>query len=142
MASELARVGALHERLASGLTQIALAHVHGHRHRRVPHNLNIGFDFIDGEALMMAAKGIAVSSGSACTSASLEPSHVLRALGCSDELAHASLRISIGRFTTAAGIDLAVATLQEQVARLREISPLWEMAKDGVDPRTATWAAP
>ncbi len=142
MADERARVQALHERLLRGLTQIEHSFVNGHRQQRVPHNLNIGFAYIDGEALIMSAQGIAVSSGSACTSASLEPSHVLRALGLSDEQAHASLRISIGRFTTAEEVDIAVATLQQQVSRLREISPLWEIFQQGVDPRTLRWATP
>jgi cysteine desulfurase len=109
--------------------------------RRVPHNLNISFNFVEGESLIMGVKGIAVSSGSACTSASLEPSYVLRALGRSDELAHSSLRITIGRFTTEQEIDEAVALLRDRVAKLRELSPLWEMYKDGVDLSTIQWAA-
>ena len=115
--------------------------VNGDLERRVPHNLNMSFNFVEGESLIMGVKGIAVSSGSACTSASLEPSYVLRALGRSDELAHSSLRMTIGRFTTEAEIDYAVKTLQEQVAKLRELSPLWEMYKDGVDLNTIQWAA-
>jgi len=109
--------------------------------RRVPHNLNISFNYVEGESLIMGIKGIAVSSGSACTSASLEPSYVLRALGRSDELAHSSLRMTVGRFTTDADIDYAVQTITENVARLRDLSPLWEMYKDGVDLSTIQWAA-
>ena len=107
----------------------------------MPHNLNISFNFVEGESLIMGVKGIAVSSGSACTSASLEPSYVLRALGRSDELAHSSLRMTIGRFTTEEEIDYAVATIRRNVAKLRELSPLWEMYKDGVDLSTIQWAA-
>jgi len=115
--------------------------INGDLERRVPHNLNVSFNFVEGESLIMGVKGIAVSSGSACTSASLEPSYVLRALGRSDELAHSSLRITIGRFTTEQEIDEAVALLRDRVAKLRELSPLWEMYKDGVDLSTIQWAA-
>jgi cysteine desulfurase len=108
---------------------------------RVPHNLNVSFNFVEGESLIMAIKDIAVSSGSACTSASLEPSYVLRALGRNDELAHSSIRFTVGRFTTAEEIDYAVALLQRKVGKLRELSPLWEMYKDGVDLNTVQWAA-
>jgi len=107
----------------------------------VPHNLNISFNYVEGESLIMGVKNLAVSSGSACTSASLEPSYVLRALGRSDELAHSSLRLTIGRFTTEAEIDEAVATLTDRVAKLRELSPLWDMYKDGIDLTTIQWAA-
>jgi cysteine desulfurase len=107
----------------------------------VPHNLNISFNFVEGESLIMGVKGIAVSSGSACTSASLEPSYVLRALGRSDELAHSSLRMTIGRFTTAEEIDYAVSALKDRVAKLRELSPLWEMYKDGIDISAIQWSA-
>lgn len=131
----------LHDRLVAGLTQIEQVFINGHREKRVPHNLNISFNFVEGESLIMGVKGIAVSSGSACTSASLEPSYVLRALGRSDELAHSSLRMTIGRFTTVEDIDYAVATLQDRVAKLRELSPLWEMYKDGIDLNTIQWAA-
>jgi cysteine desulfurase len=131
----------LHQRLVAGLTTIEQVFVNGHREKRVPHNLNISFNFVEGESLIMGVKGIAVSSGSACTSASLEPSYVLRALGRSDELAHSSLRMTIGRFTTVDDIDTAVSLLQERVAKLRELSPLWEMFKDGVDLSTIQWAA-
>jgi len=116
-------------------------YVNGDLDQRVPHNLNVSFNYVEGESLIMAIKDIAVSSGSACTSASLEPSYVLRALGRSDELAHSSLRMTIGRFTTEADIDYAVQTIRENVARLRELSPLWEMYKDGVDLSTIQWAA-
>jgi cysteine desulfurase len=107
----------------------------------VPHNLNVSFNFVEGESLIMAIKDIAVSSGSACTSASLEPSYVLRALGRNDELAHSSIRFTVGRFTTADEIDYAIALLKSKVDKLRELSPLWEMHKDGVDLNTVVWAA-
>jgi cysteine desulfurase len=115
--------------------------INGDLERRIPHNLNASFNFVEGESLIMGVKGIAVSSGSACTSASLEPSYVLRALGRSDELAHSSLRMTIGRFTTEHDIDTTVALLQDRVAKLRDLSPLWEMYKDGVDLSTIQWAA-
>jgi cysteine desulfurase len=141
MGTENERIRMLHQRLVSGLTQIEQVYINGDLERRVPHNLNISFNFVEGESLIMGVKGIAVSSGSACTSASLEPSYVLRALGRSDELAHSSLRMTIGRFTTQEDIDYAVSALQERVAKLRELSPLWEMFKDGVDLSTIQWAA-
>jgi cysteine desulfurase len=141
MATDLERIRDAARPLVGGLTQIEQVFINGHRERRVPHNLNISFNFVEGESLIMGVKGIAVSSGSACTSASLEPSYVLRALGRSDELAHSSLRMTIGRFTTVEDIDYAVATLQDRVAKLRELSPLWEMFKDGVDLSTIQWAA-
>jgi cysteine desulfurase len=115
--------------------------LNGHPEKRVPHNLNMSFNFVEGESLIMGIKGVAVSSGSACTSASLEPSYVLRALGRSDELAHSSLRMTIGRWTTEEEIDYAVQTIRENVARLRELSPLWEMHKDGIDLNSIQWAA-
>jgi len=115
--------------------------LNGNADKRVPHNLNMSFNFVEGESLIMDIKGLAVSSGSACTSASLEPSYVLRALGRSDELAHSSLRMTIGRWTTEEEIDYAVQSIKENVARLRELSPLWEMFKDGVDLSTIQWAA-
>ena len=108
---------------------------------RLPHNLNVSFAYVEGESLIMAIKGLAVSSGSACTSASLEPSYVLRALGRSDELAHSSLRMTIGRFTTEEEIDYVVTTLKDRVAKLRELSPLWEMFKDGIDIGSIQWSA-
>lgn len=141
MGADNERIRALHQRLVDGLKNIEQVFINGHLEKRVPHNLNISFNFVEGESLIMGVKGIAVSSGSACTSASLEPSYVLRALGRSDELAHSSLRMTIGRFTTAEEIDYAVGTLQERVAKLRELSPLWEMYKDGVDLSTIQWAA-
>ncbi len=141
MAQELPRIQALHDRLVKGLSDIEQTFINGHLTQRVPHNLNISFNYVEGESLIMGVKGIAVSSGSACTSASLEPSYVLRALGRSDELAHSSLRITIGRFTTEDEIDYAVATLKERVAKLRELSPLWDMYRDGVDISAIQWAA-
>ena len=141
MAEENERITALHKRLLDGLSDIEQVFVNGDLTRRVPHNLNISFNFVEGESLIMGVKGLAVSSGSACTSASLEPSYVLRALGRSDELAHSSLRMTIGRFTTVEEIDYAVATLKDRVAKLRELSPLWDMYKDGIDMSTIQWAA-
>ncbi|WP_374426204.1 IscS subfamily cysteine desulfurase [Ideonella dechloratans] len=141
MATELPRIRALHERLVKGLTEIEQVFINGDLSRRVPHNLNISFNYVEGESLIMGVKGLAVSSGSACTSASLEPSYVLRALGRSDELAHSSLRMTIGRFTTEEEIDYAIATLKDRVAKLRELSPLWDMYRDGVDLSTIQWSA-
>jgi cysteine desulfurase len=141
MGVENERIRMLQQRLLRGLTDIEQVFINGHTERRVPHNLNISFNFVEGESLIMGVKGIAVSSGSACTSASLEPSYVLRALGRSDELAHSSLRMTIGRFTTAEEIDYAVSTLKDRVAKLRELSPLWEMYKDGIDISTIQWTA-
>jgi len=141
MAQDLAKARALQKRLLDGLLQIEQAFVNGDLQQRVPHNLNISFNFVEGESLIMGIKNLAVSSGSACTSASLEPSYVLRALGRSDELAHSSLRLSIGRFTTEADIDTAVQAIRDNVARLRELSPLWEMYQEGVDLNTIQWAA-
>ena len=141
MASENERIRALQQRLYKGLQDIEQIFVNGDLERRVPHNLNISFNYVEGESLIMGIKGIAVSSGSACTSASLEPSYVLRALGRSDELAHSSLRMTIGRFTTEEEIDFVIATLKDRVAKLRELSPLWDMYKDGIDISTIQWAA-
>jgi cysteine desulfurase len=141
MAGEGERIRGLQQRLLRGLSDIEQVFVNGHLERRVPHNLNMSFNFVEGESLIMGIKGIAVSSGSACTSASLEPSYVLRALGRSDELAHSSLRMTIGRFSTADEIDHAVRLIRERVAKLRELSPLWEMYKDGIDISTIQWAA-
>ncbi len=132
---------ALHRRLVEGLKDIEEVFLNGHPTQRVPQNVNLSFNYVEGESLIMGIKGLAVSSGSACTSASLEPSYVLRALGRSDELAHSSLRITIGRFTTEAEIDYAIQTIRENVARLRELSPLWEMHQDGIDLNTIQWAA-
>ena len=141
MAQDLAKASALQKRLLDGLSDIEQVFVNGDLARRVPHNLNISFNYVEGESLIMGIKGLAVSSGSACTSASLEPSYVLRALGRSDELAHSSLRMTIGRFTTEEEIDYAIATIRENVAKLRELSPLWEMYQDGVDLNSIQWAA-
>lgn len=141
MDSELPRIQALHDRLVAGLTSMEEVFVNGHLTQRVPHNLNISFNYVEGESLIMGIKGLAVSSGSACTSASLEPSYVLRALGRSDELAHSSLRITIGRWTTEADIDYAIDTIRTNVAKLRDLSPLWDMYKDGIDLSTIQWAA-
>ena len=141
MAESNAKARALQQRLLDGLKDIEQVFINGSMERRVPQNLNMSFNFVEGESLIMGIKGLAVSSGSACTSASLEPSYVLRALGRSDELAHSSLRMTIGRFTTEEEIDYAIATIRENVARLRELSPLWEMYKDGIDISTIQWAA-
>ena len=141
MGTELERIRMLQQRLLKGIQDIEQVFINGHLEKRVPHNVNASFNFVEGESLIMGIKGIAVSSGSACTSASLEPSYVLRALGRSDELAHSSLRMTIGRFTTEEEIDYAVATLKDRVAKLRELSPLWEMYQDGVDLSTIQWTA-
>jgi cysteine desulfurase len=138
---ELARIQALHDRLYAGLTGIDQTFLNGHPTQRVPHNLNMSFNYVEGESLIMGIKGLAVSSGSACTSASLEPSYVLRALGRSDELAHSSLRMTIGRWTTEEEIDTAIEAIKTNVAKLRELSPLWEMYQDGIDLSTIQWAA-
>lgn len=139
MDQEHARVRALHDRLLSGLQDIEEVYVNGDLERRVPHNLNISFNFVEGESLIMALKELAVSSGSACTSASLEPSYVLRALGRNDELAHSSIRFSLGRFTTEQEIDYAIRLIHDKIDKLREMSPLWEMYKDGVDIESVEW---
>lgn len=141
MGAEGERIRALHDRLVKGLSGIEQTFINGDLEQRVPHNLNISFNYVEGESLIMGVKGLAVSSGSACTSASLEPSYVLRALGRSDELAHSSLRMTIGRFTTEEEIDYAISVLTDRVAKLRELSPLWDMYKDGVDLSTIQWAA-
>ena len=141
MAEENARVLALRNRLLAGLTTIEETFVNGDMEHRVPHNLNISFAYVEGESLIMAIKDIAVSSGSACTSASLEPSYVLRALGRNDELAHSSIRFTIGRFTTVEEVDYTIDLLQRKIGKLRELSPLWDMFKDGIDLDTVQWAA-
>ncbi len=141
MGAESERIRMLRGRLLEGLSQIEEVYVNGDLEQRVPHNLNMSFNYVEGESLIMAIKDIAVSSGSACTSASLEPSYVLRALGRSDELAHSSIRFSIGRFTTIEEIDYAIDLIRRKVAKLRDLSPLWEMYKDGVDLSTVQWAA-
>ena len=141
MGTESERIRMLQQRLLAGIGDIEQVFINGHLEHRVPHNVNASFNFVEGESLIMGIKGIAVSSGSACTSASLEPSYVLRALGRSDELAHSSLRMTIGRFTTEEEIDYVVATLKDRVAKLRELSPLWEMFKDGIDISSIQWSA-
>ncbi|MDE2628199.1 MAG: IscS subfamily cysteine desulfurase [Burkholderiales bacterium] len=141
MGAERERIRMLSQRLINGLKDIEQTFLNGHAEQRVPHNVNMSFNFVEGESLIMGIKGIAVSSGSACTSASLEPSYVLRALGRSDELAHSSLRMTIGRFTTVEEIDYVVATLKDRVAKLRDLSPLWDMHKEGIDISTIQWAA-
>tara|TARA_B110000196_G_C20500784_1_gene366627 strand:- start:4 stop:504 length:501 start_codon:yes stop_codon:yes gene_type:complete len=141
MQEENSRIKHLQEKLLNGLTEIDETYVNGDLTNRVPHNLNISFNYVEGESLVMAIKGIAVSSGSACTSASLEPSYVLRALGRSDELAHSSIRFSIGRFTKEEDIDYTIQLLKEKIGKLRELSPLWEMFQEGVDIEKVEWAA-
>ncbi|MDD2833865.1 MAG: IscS subfamily cysteine desulfurase [Methylotenera sp.] len=138
---ENARIRRLRDQLLHGLQEIEEVYVNGDLAHRVPHNLNISFNYVEGESLIMAVKGIAVSSGSACTSASLEPSYVLRALGRSDELAHSSIRFSIGRFTTAEDVDYTIQLMKSKIGKLRELSPLWEMYQDGVDISKVQWAA-
>jgi cysteine desulfurase len=141
MAADNARIGALRDRLWAGFQNMEEVHLNGDMVQRIPHNLNVSFNFVEGESLMMAIKDVAVSSGSACTSASLEPSYVLRALGRSDELAHSSIRFTVGRFTTEAEIDTVIALMQSKIAKLRELSPLWEMYKEGIDLDSVQWAA-
>jgi cysteine desulfurase len=141
MDEENARILALRERLWDGLKGIEQVYLNGDAEHRVAGNLNVSFAYVEGESLIMALKDLAVSSGSACTSASLEPSYVLRAIGREDELAHSSLRFTLGRFSTEEEIDYAIAKINEQVARLRELSPLWDMFKDGIDLKSVQWAA-
>ena len=141
MAGERERVRAMRDKLLAGMQQMEEVFVNGDIERRVPHNLNVSFNFVEGESLIMAVKDIAVSSGSACTSASLEPSYVLRALGRSDELAHSSIRFTLGRFTTQDEVDYTIDHLRTKVARLRDLSPLWEMHKEGIDLSTVQCAA-
>jgi cysteine desulfurase len=140
MATENERIRALRDRLLARLSDIPEIRVNGHLQQRVPHNLNISFQFVEGESLLMGIKGVAVSSGSACTSASLEPSYVLRALGLSDEVAHSSIRFSIGRFSTEADIDAAAERVRSTVERLRSLSPLWDMHIAGIDLSSVQWA--
>jgi cysteine desulfurase len=141
MATENERIRMLRDKLLAGLRGMEEIYVNGDLEERVPHNLNVSFNFVEGESLIMGMKELAVSSGSACTSASLEPSYVLRALGRNDELAHSSIRFTLGRFTTPEDIEYAVKLIQERIGKLREMSPLWEMYKDGVDLNTVQWAA-
>jgi cysteine desulfurase len=140
MDEENKRIRDLHQRLVKGLTEIEETYVNGDLTSRVPHNINVSFNFVEGESLIMAIKDIAVSSGSACTSASLEPSYVLRALGRSDELAHSSIRFSIGRFTKESDVDFTIDLIKQKIGKLRELSPLWEMYQDGVDLEKVEWA--
>jgi len=141
MDEELVRIKKLRDRLAKGLQDMEEVYINGDLEHRVPHNLNVSFNYVEGESLIMAIKDLAVSSGSACTSASLEPSYVLRALGRSDELAHSSIRFTFGRFTTEEDIDFTIQLIKEKVAKLRELSPLWDMYKDGIDISSIQWAA-
>ncbi len=141
MATENERIRMLRDRLWAGLSQIEEVYLNGDLDHRVPHNLNVSFNYVEGESLIMALKDLAVSSGSACTSASLEPSYVLRALGRNDELAHSSIRFTFGRFTTEEEIDYATNKVVEAVSKLRELSPLWEMFKEGVDLTQVEWQA-
>ena len=141
MATENERIRMLRDRLLRGLSEIEETYVNGDMEKRVPHNLNISFNFVEGESLIMAVKDVAVSSGSACTSASLEPSYVLRALGRNDELAHSSIRFTVGRFTTEQDVDYVINLLKNKIAKLRDLSPLWEMHQDGIDISTIQWAA-
>jgi len=141
MGAECERIRGLRDKLLKGLSEIEEIYVNGDLENRVAHNLNVSFNFVEGESLMMAIKDIAVSSGSACTSASLEPSHVLKAIGRSDELAHSSIRFSLGRYTRGEEVDFAIALLKEKVGHLRDISPLWEMHKEGIDLNSVQWAA-
>jgi len=141
MAQDNAKARALHDRLINGLKDVEQVFLNGHATKRVPHNINMSFNFVEGESLIMGIKGLAVSSGSACTSASLEPSYVLRALGRSDELAHSSLRMTVGRWSTEDEIDFAIETIRTNVHKLRELSPLWEMYQDGIDLSTIQWSA-
>jgi cysteine desulfurase len=141
MAAEGERIRMLRDRLLAGFKDMEEIYVNGDLEQRVPHNLNVSFNYVEGESLIMGMKELAVSSGSACTSASLEPSYVLRALGRNDELAHSSIRFTLGRFTTQAEIDFAVKLIRERIGKLREMSPLWEMYKDGIDLNTVQWAA-
>ena len=141
MVEENRRIRTLRDKLLQGLQDIEATYVNGDLEQRVAHNLNISFAYVEGESMIMAIKDLAVSSGSACTSASLEPSYVLRALGRNDELAHSSIRFTIGRFTTEDEIDYAIQLLHKKVGKLRELSPLWEMVQDGIDLDTVQWAA-
>jgi cysteine desulfurase len=141
MSSEMERIRMLRDRLMKGFSDMEAVYVNGDIEHRVPHNLNISFAYVEGESLIMAIKDVAVSSGSACTSASLEPSYVLRALGRNDELAHSSIRFTIGRFTTVEEIDYTIDLLRKRIGKLRELSPLWEMVQEGVDLDTVQWAA-
>ena len=139
MALENARIRTLRDRLWAGLSGIEEVYLNGDLDQRVPHNLNVSFNYVEGESLMMAVKDLAVSSGSACTSSSLEPSYVLKAIGRDDELAHSSIRFSIGRYTTEADVDFAINLIKDKVTKLRELSPLWDMFKSGIDISSVNW---
>jgi cysteine desulfurase len=141
MTTENERIRMLRDRLWKGLNQIEEVYLNGDMDQRIPHNLNISFNYVEGESMIMALKDIAVSSGSACTSASLEPSYVLRSLGRNDELAHSSIRFTIGRFTTVEDVDFTIELVKSKIAKLRDLSPLWEMHKDGIDLSAIQWAA-
>jgi cysteine desulfurase len=141
MAEEEARIRVLRDRLWQGLSEMEEVYLNGDLDNRVPGNLNVSFNYVEGESLIMALKDMAVSSGSACTSSSLEPSYVLRAIGRNDELAHSSIRFTIGRFTTREEIDYIVERVREKVAKLRDLSPLWDMYKEGIDLDSVKWAA-
>jgi cysteine desulfurase len=141
MGAETERIRSLRDKLYRGFLDMEEVHLNGDFERRIAGNLNVSFNFVEGESLIMAIKDLAVSSGSACTSASLEPSYVLKALGRNDELAHSSIRFTIGRFTTEEEIDYTIKLLHEKIGKLREMSPLWEMFKDGIDLDTVQWAA-
>ena len=140
MTTENARIRLLRDKLLAGLNSLEEVYINGDMERRVPHNLNISFNYVEGESLIMAIKEVAVSSGSACTSASLEPSYVLRALGRSDELSHSSIRFTLGRFTTEEEVNFVIKLLTEKIAKLRDLSPLWEMYQEGVDINAIQWA--
>lgn len=141
LAADNERIRMLRDRLLKGLEDIEEVYINGDMAQRIPHNLNISFNFVEGESLIMALKGLAVSSGSACTSASLEPSYVLRALGRSDELAHSSIRFTLGRFSNEEEVDFAISEIRKHIDKLRELSPLWEMYKDGIDLNSVKWVA-
>jgi cysteine desulfurase len=141
MAAEIQRFLALRERLWNGVKDIEEVYINGNQEHSVPHIFNVSFNFVEGESLIMALKDLAVSSGSACTSASLEPSYVLRALGRSDELAHSSIRFSFGRFTTEQEVDYAISQIQHAIVKLRDMSPLWDMHKEGIDLNSVEWVA-
>jgi cysteine desulfurase len=141
MGAENERVRRLRDRLLDGFKSMEEIYVNGDLEHRVPHNLNVSFNFVEGESLIMAVKDVAVSSGSACTSASLEPSYVLRALGRNDELAHSSIRFTVGRFTTEQDVEYVINLMKSKIQKLRDLSPLWEMYKDGVDISSIQWAA-
>ncbi|OZI48708.1 IscS subfamily cysteine desulfurase [Bordetella genomosp. 4] len=141
MGTENERIRMLRDRLWAGLSQIEETYLNGSMEHRVPHNLNVSFNYVEGESLIMAIKELAVSSGSACTSASLEPSYVLRALGRNDELAHSSIRFTLGRFTTEQEVDFTIELIKSRVGKLRDMSPLWEMAQEGIDLNSVQWAA-